>query len=64
MLESKNMKSVVWKNRANAVLGFCIVILSIISLPANLRFGLIAFLGLLVAIFGFAGSHLVEDTHE
>ncbi len=58
------MRSIVWKNRANAILGLCVVILSIISLPNGLRMGLFALLGLLITIFGFAGSRLVEEVHE
>jgi type III secretory pathway component EscV len=57
------MQNIVWKNRANAILGFFVLILAIFpGIPGTLKTTLFIILGLLITVFGFAGSRLTGVT--
>lgn len=52
------MKRIIWRNRASALLGICVVLTAILSGPPTwLRTAILVILGLLIAIFGFARAH-------
>ncbi|MEK7091844.1 MAG: hypothetical protein AAB900_02535 [Patescibacteria group bacterium] len=52
------MKRIIWRNRASALLGICVVLVSILNGPPDwLRTAILVILGLLIAIFGFARAH-------
>lgn len=57
------MQNIIWKNRANAILGFLVLVLAIFpGVPGTLKTTFFIVLGLLITIFGFAGSRLTGVT--
>ncbi len=51
------MNSIIWRNRANAILGLMVVLLPLTGFPGNIKTFLFIILGGLIFIFGFTGSH-------
>ncbi|OJI07259.1 MAG: hypothetical protein COX02_00460 [Candidatus Vogelbacteria bacterium CG22_combo_CG10-13_8_21_14_all_37_9] len=53
------MKRILWRNRASALLGLCVVLVAILNgPPVWLHTTLLVIFGLLIAIFGFARAHI------
>ncbi|MEX0918553.1 MAG: hypothetical protein WDZ85_01130 [Candidatus Paceibacterota bacterium] len=51
------MDNIIWRSRANVLLGLVVAALPFLGLPQNLKSFLFVALGLLIALFGFAKSH-------
>ena len=56
------MNSIIWKNRANFILGLLIIFTIFSGLPDTLRETVIVALSFLVVVFGFAGSRFIGVT--
>ncbi len=51
------MNSIIWRNRANAILGLMVALLPLTGFPGSFKTFLFILLGGLIFVFGFTGSH-------
>ena len=52
-----NMRHIVWRNRASAILGLVVMIVPFTGFPEGMKESLIILAGFLIVIFGFSRSY-------
>jgi len=52
-----NMRHIVWRNRASAILGLVVMVVPFTGLPEGVKESLIILAGFLIVIFGFSRSY-------
>lgn len=55
------MHTILWRNRASAILGLMIIVLPYTGFPSVIKTTLFVILGAIIALFGFTGTRHREE---